>query len=70
MIGDDYVGATRIVDASGDPADVTARLGAAYVKRHLEERELTVRFIVDPKLPVNIDRLTLSYVMYDAKSTS
>jgi cytochrome c oxidase assembly protein subunit 11 len=36
----------------------------------LQERELTVRFIVDPKLPVNIDRLTLSYVMYDAKSTS
>lgn len=35
-----------------------------------QERELTVRFIVDPKLPVNIDRLTLSYVMYDAKSTS
>ncbi|HEY5756481.1 MAG TPA: cytochrome c oxidase assembly protein [Steroidobacter sp.] len=36
----------------------------------LQERELTVRFIIDPKLPVNIDRLTLSYVMYDAKSTS
>jgi cytochrome c oxidase assembly protein subunit 11 len=35
-----------------------------------QERELTVRFIVDPKLPVNIDRLTLSYVMYDAKGTS
>jgi len=35
-----------------------------------QERELTVRFIVDPKLPLNIDRLTLSYVMYDAKSTS
>lgn len=35
-----------------------------------QERELTVRFIVDPKLPLNIDRLTLSYVMYDGKSTS
>jgi len=35
-----------------------------------QERELIVRFIVDPKLPMNIDRLTLSYVMYDAKSTS
>lgn len=35
-----------------------------------QERELTVRFIVDPTLPVNIDRLTLSYVMYDAKGTS
>ena len=35
-----------------------------------QERELTVRFIVDPKLPVNIDRLTLAYAMYDGKSTS
>ena len=33
-----------------------------------QERELTVRFIVDPKLPANIDRLTLSYVMYDSQS--
>lgn len=31
-----------------------------------QTRELTVRFIVDPKLPVNIDRLTLAYSMYDA----
>ncbi|MDY6946585.1 MAG: cytochrome c oxidase assembly protein [Pseudomonadota bacterium] len=35
-----------------------------------QERELTVRFIVDPKLPANIDRLTLSYAMYDAKSST
>lgn len=35
-----------------------------------QERELTVRFIVDPKLPVNIDRLTLAYSMYDSKSSS
>lgn len=34
-----------------------------------QERELTVRFIVDPKLPTNIDRLTLSYVMYDSQKT-
>lgn len=33
-----------------------------------QERELTVRFIVDPKLPRNIDRLTLAYAMYDGKS--
>lgn len=33
-----------------------------------QERELTVRFIVDPKLPANIDRLTLAYAMYDGKS--
>ena len=29
-----------------------------------QERELTVRFIVDRKLPQNIDRLTLAYSMY------
>lgn len=34
-----------------------------------QQRELTVRFIVDPKLPPNIDRLTLSYIMYDGKSS-
>jgi cytochrome c oxidase assembly protein subunit 11 len=31
-----------------------------------QERELTVRFIVDPQLPAGIDRLTLGYAMYDA----
>lgn len=31
-----------------------------------EGREMTVRFIVDPRLPQNIDRLTLAYSMYDA----
>lgn len=35
-----------------------------------QERELTVRFFVDPQLPVNIDRLTLAYAMYDGKSSS
>jgi cytochrome c oxidase assembly protein subunit 11 len=30
-----------------------------------QARELTVRFIVDPKLPTDIDRLTLGYAMYD-----
>jgi cytochrome c oxidase assembly protein subunit 11 len=35
-----------------------------------QERELTVRFLVDPKLPVNIDRLTLAYSMYTTDSTS
>lgn len=34
-----------------------------------QERELTVRFIVDPKLPVNIDRLTLAYSMYDGQKS-
>jgi cytochrome c oxidase assembly protein subunit 11 len=31
-----------------------------------QERELTVRFSVDPKLPTTIDRLTLAYSMYDS----
>jgi cytochrome c oxidase assembly protein subunit 11 len=33
-----------------------------------QARELTVRFIVDPKLPMNIDRLTLAYAMYQGKT--
>jgi cytochrome c oxidase assembly protein subunit 11 len=32
-----------------------------------QARELKVRFIVDPQLPSNVDRLTLGYAMYDAK---
>jgi cytochrome c oxidase assembly protein subunit 11 len=32
-----------------------------------QARELSVRFIVDPKLPATIDRLTLGYAMYDAR---
>ena len=35
-----------------------------------QERELTVRFIVDPKLPANIDRVTLAYSMYTTDSKS
>jgi len=34
-----------------------------------ETRELTVRFIVDPRLPANIGRLTLGYAMYDARGS-
>ena len=34
-----------------------------------EARALTVRFIVDPKLPANIDRVTLGYAMYDANGS-
>lgn len=30
----------------------------------LQERELTVRFIVDSHLPANVDRITLAYSMY------
>lgn len=33
-----------------------------------ETRELTVRFIVDPALPANIDRVTLAYSMYTTES--
>lgn len=32
----------------------------------LEGRDMTVRFIVDPALPANIDRLTLAYGMFAA----
>lgn len=31
----------------------------------LEGREMSVRFIVDPDLPVNVDRVTLAYSMYN-----
>jgi cytochrome c oxidase assembly protein subunit 11 len=30
-----------------------------------EGRDMPVRFIVDPQLPANVDRLTLSYALYD-----
>jgi cytochrome c oxidase assembly protein subunit 11 len=29
-----------------------------------QTRELTVRFVVDPQLPANVDRITLGYSMY------
>jgi cytochrome c oxidase assembly protein subunit 11 len=29
-----------------------------------QEREFTVRFIIDPDLPVQVDRMTLAYSMY------
>ena len=35
-----------------------------------QSREFTVRFIIDPKLPPSIDRLTLGYAMYDSKEGS
>jgi cytochrome c oxidase assembly protein subunit 11 len=35
-----------------------------------QSREFQVRFIIDPKLPPNIDRLTLGYAMYDAREGS
>lgn len=35
-----------------------------------QSRDFTVRFIVDPKLPKSIDRLTLGYAMYDSKEGS
>jgi cytochrome c oxidase assembly protein subunit 11 len=35
-----------------------------------EARDLKVRFIVDPQLPVNLDRLTLSYSLYDTTQTA
>ena len=32
----------------------------------LEGRDMTVRFIVDPQLPGNVDRVTLAYSMFDS----
>jgi len=35
-----------------------------------EAREMPVRFIVDPQLPVNVDKLTLSYAFFDTTQTA
>jgi cytochrome c oxidase assembly protein subunit 11 len=35
-----------------------------------QQRELPVRFFVDPALPKYVDRITLSYTFYDTKVTS
>ncbi|MEY4763157.1 MAG: hypothetical protein RLZZ200_3013 [Pseudomonadota bacterium] len=35
-----------------------------------EEREMAVRFIVDPALPGHVDRLTLAYTFYDTQAPS
>ena len=35
-----------------------------------EERELPVRFIVDPQLPGNVDKLTLAYTIYDTTQSA
>jgi cytochrome c oxidase assembly protein subunit 11 len=34
-----------------------------------EGRDMPVRFIVDPALPANVDRLTLAYTFYDTTAT-
>jgi cytochrome c oxidase assembly protein subunit 11 len=35
-----------------------------------EGRDMPVRFIVDPQLPANVDRLTLAYAFYDTTQTT
>jgi cytochrome c oxidase assembly protein subunit 11 len=35
-----------------------------------EGRDMPVRFIVDPQLPPNVDRLTLAYTFYDATQSA
>jgi cytochrome c oxidase assembly protein subunit 11 len=35
-----------------------------------EARELPVRFIVDPQLPGNVDKLTLAYTIYDTTQSA
>lgn len=32
----------------------------------MQQRDFVVRFMIDPDMPANIDRLTLAYAMYDA----
>lgn len=35
-----------------------------------EGREMPIRFIVDPQLPANVDKLTLAYAFYDLTQTA
>lgn len=35
-----------------------------------EGREMPVRFIVDPQLPANVDKMTLAYAFYDLTQTA
>ncbi len=35
-----------------------------------EGRDMPVRFIVDPQLPANVDKLTLAYAFYDTTQTA
>ena len=35
-----------------------------------ESRDMTVRFIVDPQLPANVDKLTLAYTIYDTTQSA
>ena len=35
-----------------------------------ESREMPVRFIVDPQLPSNVDKMTLAYAFYDLTQTA
>jgi cytochrome c oxidase assembly protein subunit 11 len=35
-----------------------------------EGRDMPVRFIVDPQLPANVDKLTLAYTFYDTTATA
>src|ERR1700742_2244264 len=35
-----------------------------------EGRDMPVRFIVDPQLPANVDRLTLAYTFYDTTQSA
>ena len=46
------------------PAEDRVLLLHAADLRGGEQREFTVRFIVDPDLPAQVDRMTLAYSMY------
>jgi len=49
------------------PGEIQPTLGIGGVG---EGRDMPVRFIVDPKLPPNIDRLTLAYTFYDTTQST
>ena len=46
------------------PAEDRVLLLHAAAVRGVQEREFTVRFIVDPDLPRQVDRMTLAYSIY------
>ena len=35
-----------------------------------EGRDMPVRFIVDPHMPANVDRITLAYTFYDTTQSA
>ena len=55
--------------ATGAAADAYALCVAQNFARD-ESREMPIRFIVDPDLPPDVDRITLSYSFFDLPRTA